>query len=53
MVHFLQRILFSISICGMGFRILGGLYVVGGRHRASSVFGRMCNITGEWSELRL
>jgi hypothetical protein len=44
---------FSIFVRGMGFRILGGLSVVGGSHRASSVFGGMCSVTGEWSELRL
>ena len=44
---------FSIFVCGMGFRILGGLSVVGGRLLASSVFGGMCSVTGEWSELRL
>ena len=44
---------FSIFACGMGFKVLGGLSVVGGRHRASSVFGGMCSVTGEWSELRL
>ena len=44
---------FSISLCGMGFRILGGLSVVGVRPLASSVFGGMCSVTGEWSELRL
>ena len=44
---------FSIFVLGMGFRILGGLSVVAGRHRASSVFGGMCSVTGEWSELRL
>ena len=37
----------------MGFKILGGLTVVGGRQRASGVFGGMCSVTGEWSELRL
>ena len=44
---------FSIFICGIGFRILGGLSVVGGRHRVSSVFGGMCSVIGEWSELKL
>ena len=44
---------FSMFVWGMGFRSLGGLSVVGGRHRASSVFGGMCSVTGEWSELRL
>ena len=44
---------FSMFICGMGFRILGGLSVVGGGQRASSVFGGMCSVTGEVSELRL
>ena len=44
---------FSIFVCGMGFKILGGFSVVGGRQRASSVFGGMCSVTGEWSELRL
>ena len=36
-----------------GVSSLGGLFVVGGVHRASSVFGGICSITGEWSELRL
>ena len=44
---------FSIFVCGIGFRILGGLSIFGGGHRASSVFGGMCSVTGEWSELRL
>ena len=44
---------FSIFVCGMGFKILGGLSVVGGGRRANSVFGRICSVTGEWSELRL
>ena len=37
----------SIFFSGMGFRILGGFTVVGGRPRASNVFGGMCNVTGE------
>ena len=44
---------FSIFICGIGFNILGGLFVVGGVHRASSVLVGICNVVGEWSELRL
>ena len=44
---------FSIFVCGMGFRILRGLSVVGGNILASSVFGGMCSVIGEWSELRL
>ena len=44
---------FSIFICGMGFKILRGLFIVGGVCRASSVFGGMCSVTGEWYELRL
>ena len=44
---------FSMLICGMGLSILMGLSVIGGIHRASSVFGGICSVTGEWSELRL
>ena len=44
---------FSIFSCGIGFKVLGGLSVVSGRHRASNVFDGMCSVTGEWSELRL
>ena len=44
---------FSMFTCGIGFNILGGLSVVGGIQRASSVFGGICSVTGEWSELRL
>ena len=43
----------SIFICGIGFNILGGLSSIGGMQRASSVFGGICSVTGEWSELRL
>jgi hypothetical protein len=43
----------SIFVCGMGFSSLGGLSVVGGIQRASSVFGGICSIIGEWSEFRL
>ena len=44
---------FSIFICGIGFNILGGLSVIVGIHRASSVLVGICSVTGEWSELRL
>ena len=44
---------FSMLACGMGLSILGGLSVIGDITRASSVFGGICSITGEWSELRL
>ena len=44
---------FSIFVCGIGFNILVGLSAIGGILRASSVFGGMCSVTGEWSELRL
>ena len=43
----------SIFSCGMGFSILGGLFIVGVILRASNVFGGMCRVTGEWSEFRL
>ena len=44
---------FLIFVWGIGFRIRGGLIVVGGGLRAIRVFGGMCNVTGEWSEFRL
>ena len=44
---------FSMLSCGMGFRILGGLFVFGCVGRANSVFGGICRVTGEWSEFRL
>ena len=43
----------SMFVWGIGFSILGGLFVVGGIQRAISVFDGMCSVTGEWSELRL
>ena len=43
---------FSMFSCGMGFRILVVLFVIG-MGLASKVFGGMYNVTGEWSELRL
>lgn len=44
---------FLIFTCGIGFKILGDLSVVGGIQWASSVFGSICSGTGEWSEFRL
>ena len=44
---------FSIFVCGMGFSILVGLFIVGGVHRAINVFGGICRVTGEWSEFKL
>ena len=44
---------FSMFSCGMGFKILSALLVVGGVWRASRMFGGMCSVTGEWSEFRL
>lgn len=43
---------FSMFSCGMGFIILVVLFVIG-MGRANKVFVGICNITGEWSELRL
>jgi hypothetical protein len=40
-------------VWGIGFSILGGLFVVVGGHRAIRVFGGMCSVTGEWYEFRL
>ena len=37
----------SIFICGIGFKIRGGLSVAIGISRASSVFGGTCSVTGE------
>jgi hypothetical protein len=39
--------------CGMGFRILGGLFIFGCVGRASNVLGGICSVTGEWSEFKL
>ncbi len=39
--------------CGMGFRILGGLFISGCVGRASNVLGGICSVTGEWSEFKL
>jgi hypothetical protein len=44
---------FPIFVCGIGFNIIGGLSIVGGIQRASSVFGGMWSVIGEWYELRL
>ena len=44
---------FSMLSCGMGFRILGGLFIFGCVGRAKSVLGGICSVTGEWSEFRL
>jgi hypothetical protein len=44
---------FSMLSCGMGFRILGGLFVLSCVGRAKSVLGGICSVTGEWSEFRL
>ena len=38
---------FSIFVGGMGFKILGGLSIVGVICRANSVLGGMCNDIGE------
>ena len=43
----------SMFACGIGFNILGGLSSVGVGLRAINVFGGICSVTGEWSELRL
>ena len=43
----------SIFACGMEFSSLGGFSVVGGIQRASSVFGSIYSVTGEWYEFRL
>ena len=43
---------FSIFACGIGFKMLGGLSVIVGIYRAITYIG-ICNVTGEWSELRL
>ena len=42
----------SMFVWGIGFSILGGLFVVGGIQRAISVFDGMCSVTREWYELR-
>ena len=43
----------SMFSFGMGFRILGGsLLICDGVCLASSVFGGICSVTGEWSEFR-
>ena len=39
--------MFSMLSCGMGFRILGGLFVFGCVGRAKSVLGGICSVTGE------
>ena len=39
--------------CGVGFRILNVLLVVGVVWRANRLLGGMCRVTGEWSEFRL
>ena len=44
---------FSMLAWGMGLSIRGGLSVIVGISRASNVFGGICSVTGEWSELRL
>jgi hypothetical protein len=38
---------FSILSGGMGFRILGGLFIFGSVGRANSVLGGICSVTGE------
>ena len=38
---------------GMGLKILIVSFVVGGVWRAIRIFGGMCRVTGEWSQLRL
>ena len=38
---------FSIFVWGMGFSILGVVFVVGGMQRAIKVLGGMCSVTGE------
>ena len=43
----------SMFACGMGFSILGVLFVVGGMQRAIKMLGGMCRVTGEWSKFRL
>ena len=37
----------SIFICGIGFNSLGGLTVIVGIQRTSSVFGGIYSVTGE------
>ena len=44
---------FSMFAGGMGFNILGGFSIIVGKRRAIRVLSGMCNVTGEWSELRL
>ena len=44
---------FSMFSCGMGFRILGCLFIFGCVGRASNVLGGICSVTGKWSEFRL
>jgi len=44
---------FSMLFCGMGFKILGGLFFFGSVGRAISVLGGICSVTGEWSKFRL
>jgi hypothetical protein len=44
---------FLIFVCGIGFNILGGLFVIVGMQQASSVLVGICSVTDEWSELRL
>ena len=38
---------FSMVSCGMGFRILGGLFILGCVGRPRSVLGGICSMTGE------